>query len=146
MVPRERGDGDAAYVITDFSSGRMVTMSSASRILAMPRFASAVSKACVVSVSSKLVAGGLLSSTLVRLRGVEALGRDGIRVDQRAAPAEAKQRVARGRGGGVGTWLRLSSLLVALRSEKLRRSGRKALMSALKAMPFCHGVGTVVSW
>ena len=62
----------------------------------MPRFASAVSKACVVSVSSKLAAGGLLSSALVRLRGVEALGRDGIRVDQRAAPAEAKQRVARG--------------------------------------------------
>ena len=64
----------------------------------MPRFASAVSKACVVSVCSKLVAGGLLSSALLRLRGLEALGRDGIRVDQRAAPAEAKQRVARGRG------------------------------------------------
>ena len=53
---QERGEGDAgdaAYVMTDFSSGRMVTMSSASRILAMPRFVSAVSKACVVSVSSK---------------------------------------------------------------------------------------------
>ena len=45
---QERGEGDAgdaAYVMTDFSSGRMVTMSSASRSLAMPSLLSEMSKA-----------------------------------------------------------------------------------------------------
>ena len=37
------------HVMTDFSSGRMVTMSSASRILAIPSSVSAVSKAYIVS-------------------------------------------------------------------------------------------------
>ena len=94
----------------------------------MPRFASAVSKACVVSVSSKLVAGGLLSSTLVRLRGVEALGRDGIRVDQRATPAEAKQRVARGRAGrGRGHLVEVVELIGGLEIGKVEEVGSEGV-------------------
>ena len=105
---QERGEGDAgdaAYVMTDFSSGRMVTMSSASRILAMPRFVSAVSKACVVSVSSKLVTGDLVSSALVRLRSVEGPGRDGIRDGVRVDLRAAKRRQSKAlRGGARASW------------------------------------------
>ena len=105
-----------------------MTMSSESRILWMPRCVSAVSKAWVGVGSGwghGWITGGSrwIKGARQRRQGKELYG---------------------GRAWCVGTWLRLSSLLVALSSSNFRRSGRKALMSALKAMPFCHGVCTVV--
>ena len=68
-----------------------------------------------------------------------AMGRRGLQ-------AEVTQRVARGRVGRDHLVEVVKLLLVALSSEKLRSSGRKALMRALKAMPFCRGVCMVVRW
>ena len=62
---------------------------------------------------------------------------------------EEGERAGRaGRGAGEQArrlaWLRLASLWLALSFSKSRRSGRKALIRALKAMPFCQDVWKLV--